>query len=134
MALQAKTRQIIETSIDRKSPFDRGNVSGKWEGADQFKYSSLIAELPKEFVKVLSKHSKGTDLFVVYSYQTPIAWFALSDSDSDGDNTWYYVDHVYSRSTTSHQSAVRYALKGKNVITLSRDPEGNVIETEKEFY
>lgn len=134
MALQSKTRQIIETSIDRKQNFDRGNVSGKWVYRGYYRSDSTIAELPREFVKLLNKHSLGSDLFVVYSYRTPIAWFSLSESDSNGNNKWYYVDHKYSSSTTGHQSAVRYALKGKNVITLSTDENGKVVESEKEYY
>lgn len=133
MALQSKTRQIVETSVDRKQNFDRGNISGKWVDPNYFT-GWHIGQLPSDFSKVLKEHNKGTDLFVVYSYQTPIAWFSLSDSDSNGNNKWYYVDHKYSVSTTQHQSAVRYALKGKNVVTLTVDVEGNLIESEKEFF
>lgn len=138
MALQSRTRQIVETSVDRKEKFNRGNVSGKWVSRNYFS-GAQIGQLPSGFAKVLAEHNKGTDLFVVYSYQTPIAWFSLSNADSNGTNKWYYVDHKYSLSTTQHQSAVRYALKGKNVVTLTRifDTEeiGNeVAEMEKEYY
>ena len=43
--------------------------------------------------------------YVVYSYNTPIAWF----DEVDG---WTVPDHKYSRSTTAHQHTVRCALNG----------------------
>lgn len=138
MGLQRNTRQIIEMSIDRKQNFKRGNVSGKWEDKNAFR-STTIGMLPHDYAKVLVEHSKKGDLFVLYSYQTPMAWYRLDDSDADGNNKWYYVDQKYSSSTTSHQSAVRYALMGKNVVTLTHifDTEEigtEVAEMEKEYY
>lgn len=117
MALQQRTRQIIETSVDRKEKFDRGNVSGKWVDKDWYR-SGSVGSLPSEFTKVLNEHSKLGDLFVIYSYLTPIAWYSLNDSYSQGTNKWYYPNTRYSVSTSSHQSAVRYALRGQDVEIL----------------
>lgn len=133
MGLQSTTRQVVETNISRKQNFKRGNVSGKWVNRNYFSGTS-IGKLPSEFAKVLAEHNKGTDLFVLYSYQTPMAWFRLDDSDSNGDNKWYYVEQHYSMSTTQHQHAFRYALKGENVVTLSLDESGNLVEDEKEYF
>lgn len=137
MAIQRKTREIIESMVSRKQNFNRGNVSGKW--VDRNYFGHQVAMLPQEFVKVLREHNKNTDLFVLYSYDTPMAWFRLGDSDSQGNNKWYYVDHKYSVSTTQHQHAYRMALKGENVVTLTRifdnaETGVEVAEMEKEFF
>lgn len=113
MGLQQKTRQIIETSVDRKQNFDRGNVSGKWVNKDRYR-SGSVGMLPSEFAKVLNEHSMLGDLFVIYSYSTPMAWYLLNE----GASKWYYPNTRYSVSTTQHQGAIRYALTGQDVEIL----------------
>lgn len=137
MGMQQKTRQIVETSISRKENFERGNVWGKWFKPNHFHNVGQIGWMNQEFADMLSKHSKDTNLFVLYSYYTPMAWFRLSDLDSKGNNKWYFPDgnHAsYSPSTGQHQYAFRYALRGQNVVTLTSDNDGNVTETEHEYY
>lgn len=139
MGLQRATRDVIERSVSRKENFKRGNVWGKWEDKNAFR-STHIAMLPPEFAKVLVEHSSAGELFVLYSYQTPMAWYRLNDSaNPNGDGKWYYVDYKYSASTGWQQAAYRYALKGENVVTLTSILDNaetgvEVAEDEKEYY
>lgn len=134
MALQRTTKDAVERGVSRKENFNRGNVWGKWQDKNYFRYRSTMGMLSRKFADVLEAHSKDAELFVLYSYQTPMAWYSLDDLDSNGTGKWYYVDDKYSTSTTQHQSAFRSSLMGRNVVTLSLDTSGNVVETEKEYY
>lgn len=135
MALQRTTKAAVERAVSRKENFKRGNVSGKWEDKNYFRSRSGMGMLDKLYADVLEEHSKTAELFVLYSYQTPMAWYSLNDTDSNGTGKWYYVDEKYSVSTTQHQNAFRYALKGQNVVTLIRTESGvEVAEDEKEYF
>lgn len=135
MALQRTTRDAVERAVSRKENFKRGNVSGKWENKNYFYTRSRMGMLDKLYADVLEEHSKTAELFVLYSYATPMAWYSLNDNDSNGTGKWYYVEDKYSVSTTQHQNAFRMSLKGENVVTLTRAESGvEVAEDEKEFY
>lgn len=126
MGLQAKTRQIIESAVSQLVKFERGNVYGEWK--DQRYYSGAqIGRLDRGYAKVLGEHSKKSALYVLYSYGTPMAWYV------ETEGKWYYVDEKYSASTGQHQSAYRWALKGKNVVTLFY-MDNEVCEMGKEYY
>lgn len=127
MALQRNTKAIIERAVTNREKFDRGNVHGERK-SQRYYTGSQLAELPQEYVKILVEHNRNSGLFILYSYQTPMAWYV------EESGKWYYVDQHYSVSTTQHQAAYRYSLKGHHVVTLSLDENGNVVETEKEFY
>jgi len=47
--------------------------------------------------------------YIVYSYQTPIAWHVPDDND-DGGERWVVPDVKYKMTTTRHQNLVRTAL------------------------
>lgn len=134
MALQQNTKAVIERGVSRKENFERGNVSGKWVDKNYFYSRSRMGMLDKRYADVLEEHSITAELFVLYSYATPMAWYSLNDLDSNGTGKWYYVEDKYSVSTTQHQNAFRYALKGQNVVTLSRNENGNLVEDEKEYF
>lgn len=135
MGLQRTTKDAVERGVSRRENFRRGNLSGKWEDKNYFRYRSGMGQLDKGYADVLEEHSKQGELFVLYSYATPMAWYRLNDSDanSNGDGKWYYVDEKYSSSTTQHQRAYRSSLMGANVVTLAY-VGGEVTEDEKEYY
>jgi hypothetical protein len=45
--------------------------------------------------------SREHDMYVVYSYRTPIGWVKMDIPD-----IWYVPDHFYSMSTKRHQNAL----------------------------
>lgn len=49
--------------------------------------------------------------YVIWSYQTPIAWHLPTGE-------WHVVDQKFSVSTSNHQSLVRFALSGANVRSM----------------
>lgn len=111
MALQRTTKAVIENAVNNRKDFKRGNVSGKQHDSRYFTRS--VGMLPSAFGKVLAEHNRNSGVFVLYSYQTPMAWYVVED------RKWYYVDYKYSPSTTQHQAAIRYALMGGNVVVLT---------------
>lgn len=56
------------------------------------------SQLPREYHEAV-RHAS----YVVYSYETPIAW-------RDGDGGWTVPDVKYSRTTSRHQNTVRTAV------------------------
>ena len=64
----------------------------------------VFGELPAEY-----RDSAMSADYVVYSYQTPIAWH-LAGQDAENDEAWIVPGTPYSRTTTQHQIAVRSAL------------------------
>lgn len=62
-----------------------------------------FGQLPEDWKRTLRARWEHVT-YVVFSYQTPIAWF---DNDA---NAWIVPEHTYSVTTTRHQFAVSYAL------------------------
>lgn len=69
------------------------------------------------------KHGLDDAIYVVYSYNTPIAWFS--------GGTWYYPEVKYSRTTTHHQSQTRWGIQesGERAVALRRDGLAGSIES-----
>ena len=130
MPIQRTTIGIINAAVSKKEAFKRGNVSGKWVDRYYFgsAHSSTLGKMSMPFSEYLSAYSEMDKLYVLFSYQTPMAWF------NPTTGKWYYVDTHYSQSTTNHQHNYRMALKGENVVTLSEDDKGYLVQTEKEYY
>jgi hypothetical protein len=55
--------------------------------------------LPIEYAPAFRAAQKAADFYVVYSYVTPIAWFA--------NGVWFMPDAKYSPTTSRHQSTVK---------------------------
>lgn len=106
MGLQQRTRDIIDNSVQNRTEFHRGNVSGKWSKKGEHLY---MGWLPLFWRNILKKDIQDNDVYVLYSYQTPMAWY-------NGD-IWVIPDEKYSVSTTTHQGAFRTAIhrSGKEV-------------------
>lgn len=125
MALQRTTKSVVENAVNNRKDFKRGNVWGKWQDVRYF--SGSVGMLDSGYGKVLREHNRNSRVFVLYSYQTPMAWYVVNEGK------WYYVDEKYSVSTTQHQHAYRDALKGGNVVVLTY-VGGEVGEMEQEYF
>lgn len=102
MALRGDTPDKIATYMQSRADFRHGNVSAKHHNSDNPpNYGYLHAT-----DKVLLRDAfDGSDIYVVYSYNTPIAW--ISDK-SDG---WVVPTASYSVTTTNHQSTILRAIR-----------------------
>jgi hypothetical protein len=49
-------------------------------------------------------HNSGGMVFIVYSYDTPIAWYVYPT------NTWHIVEQKFSATTSKHQTYTRRAI------------------------
>ena len=87
--------------ISKRENFTANSMSGRWTSFPELGYLPAAARV------VLSecvKRNGPRDLFVVFSYATPIAWY------SPADVQWFYVDYQYSPTTTRHQFIVRTSI------------------------
>lgn len=91
MALKTAGRNAIADGVREWRYFIHGNVSGTRE-------CSTFGQLPQEYWA-----SARNAQYLIYSYQTPIAWV-------DSDGVWFVPDVRYSVTTTNHQSAVKSAI------------------------
>lgn len=108
MRFQTKAREFIERRISERANFEHRSMSARWFSPRQRIEDGM---LPSQFVKVLREHSESADLYVVYSFKTPIAWFSLNDSDSKGMNKWYMPNTKYSAMTTAHQNITKRGIQ-----------------------
>lgn len=67
---------------------------------------SMYGMLPKEFHEMFEIACAATDFYAVYSYRTPIAWYA--------NGFWFTPNVRYSVTTSRHQGRL-YMLLGKPV-------------------
>ncbi len=97
------TNKGASDCITLRQNFNANSMSGRWTG-----YSSagiMPASARDEFQwHMHNAVSEGRELYVVYSYDTPIAWY------DPFHRQWYYVDAKYSVTTSRHQSIVRMAI------------------------
>lgn len=103
----AATQDVAAGMIFRREPFEIGNLSGRFARVGNL---SWLGDLPPEERVLLGQAARkhGTQLFIVWSYKTPIAWAWPAD-DSEEPNA--YVPPVrYSNTTTQHQHLVARAL------------------------
>lgn len=103
MALQRVTLSSVRDAVNYLSSFRRGNISASRESRGDW---VSCGELPDGWRADL----KGINgpVFVIYSYQTPIAWTRVSGLRMvESGRVWTVPPTRYSASTTNHQNAVR---------------------------
>lgn len=92
MSMSEKTREEVALFLRSRKPFKRGNLS-----AEKFGPFRTGGHLPAaEVIKML----RDEPTYIVYSYDTPIAWITT-------DGTAYVPDVTYSVTTTRHQRIVK---------------------------
>lgn len=101
MAMGQKSKATIARAIVARERFSalKGNMSGKWlQSAIDF---GRLADFPegRETIAEMRELLKDRDLYVIYSYQTPIAYA--------WDKEIIVLPHHYSNTTTGHQTIAR---------------------------
>lgn len=100
MALRGNTKDQIFRSVEGLTSFKVGNVSGS-------RTLNGTGRLDEEYASELRAADRaGAVLYVLYSYQTPMAWL-LDDGQS---KRWYRPEAKYSVSTTNHQTVFDIAI------------------------
>lgn len=107
MAMSYANRIKVGKLIADRETFRYGNMSGKW--VESFP-SLLLGELDPHVANTMFDLLQETDLYVVYSYGTPIAYAF--------NRTMHVPDIKYSVTTSHHQSTARLADHYK---TLNKD-------------
>lgn len=87
----------VHSAIERRVDFD---CNGTLVGQTSSFYG--LGRLPEQFRADALLAMEAYDAYFVYSYATPIAWFA--------DGEWTIPDVKYSTTTSRHQNIVRGAV------------------------
>lgn len=94
--MRVSNRQARQKIIDMQGfASHTGNFSGMWGG------KGTTGRLPEPWWSKFVTRAK--EAYVVYSYNTPIAWW-------DATTGWVIPDVKYSPTTSRHQSIVRLAV------------------------
>lgn len=99
MAFSQKNRIKVGKLIHERKEFKHASMSGEWVTAGGANWGQL--NWHPETVAKMQELLKERDLYVVYSYATPIAYA--------WDREMHVPDHKYSVTTTHHQSIVKLA-------------------------
>jgi len=92
-----KAAPYIAQRIDFTS---HGALSSRTYTSDDFAPNYYGGQLPREHLDALIAAHKAGTVYVVFSYETPIAWY------SEHNNTWTIPNVKYSITTTQHQGQV----------------------------
>lgn len=98
-----ETRGALYRAIMAGAEFDSGALRGRVRR--QFT-PTQVGRLATEWALVLGQDEPD---YVLYSYNTPIAWHVPDDGD-DGGERWVVPEVKYSTTTSRHQTIVRTAL------------------------
>lgn len=91
-------RKAAETIAQRIDFTSHGALSARTYAPTDFAPNFYGSQLPREHRDALFAALKAGPVYVVFSYETPIAWF------SKHDITWHKPDVKYSMTTSHHQS------------------------------
>lgn len=84
--------------IATRHEFTASALSGK-----EVRFTPRTGRLENQYAeKLVSDFNKMTALYVVYSYDTPIAWHSIEG--------WFVVSQKFSSTTSKHQNYVRQAV------------------------
>lgn len=100
MAFSQANRVKVGKAVHNREEFTHASMSGRWVSSEDFMWRSY-GHLPQETVSEMRELLKDRDLYVVYSYSTPIAYA--------WDKEIHVPNHRYSVTTSHHQSIARLA-------------------------
>lgn len=96
--IERVTNSQAEEAIRNRTPFTNANGSLHSYIPGQM----LSGRLPDVYLLSFGEALKHIDFYAVYSYDTPIAWFANCE--------WHVPRDTYSPTTSKHQAIVRRAI------------------------
>lgn len=101
MAIQDRGRKAIQAFVDRGTEFRHRSLAGVHHDGEGYEFGAL----PDQWRAQLAT---AQPYRVLYSYDTPIAWWSPNTEENDG---WTVPDVFYSRTTTNHQNVARFAIR-----------------------
>lgn len=96
IAKHLANREAFRTHGAMRSESVNGGQDAAWMFARGY------GRLPQDWARTLTAR-RGVITYVIYSYQTPIAW-------RDSECGWVVPDERYSQTTSVHQGRIRAAL------------------------
>lgn len=101
MAFSQKNRIAVANHIKNREAFQHAGMSGAWVTSEYGLSNVGQLNYHPESLATLNELLKDRDLYVIYSYATPIAYA--------WDKEIHIFPHKYSVTTTHHQSIIHYA-------------------------
>lgn len=92
--VNTSTEKSVGVISDHVPFTTRGGLSARWY--NQSKWAPAVGRLPKRYEDLLQQHCAQGDVYVVFSYNTPIAWW----TETFG---WINPQVKYSVTTSKHQ-------------------------------
>ena len=95
------TQKQADQFIAKRTPFIANSLKADWFRDGAF---PTMGQLPHTFQRdLLYKISIGYEVYVVFSYVTPIAWYCAGE--------WTIPETKYSVTTSKHQTIVKRGAK-----------------------
>jgi len=101
-----RDREALDEALSARAAFANGRANFR---GSPFPITVLAGQLPEIWMNALRRYAvDGRLLYIVYSFQTPIAWEVRIPPN---DETAWHVPHVrYSFTTSRHQRSIIAAL------------------------
>lgn len=105
MKMSRVTNKQAVDAIKARVPFSNatGSFRGQWGPSNPHSPHSRFTSNPAETEFYVAGKSWGSGMYVVFSYDTPIAWWTPT-------GLWTVPEIKYSQTTGRHQSRVRQAV------------------------
>ncbi len=102
MALKAKGKRALQAAVDHHEVINgHGSLAARWVQSTPYGGWGMLPRYEAECLERCIK--RNGQVFVVWSYDTPIGWVWA-------DGVWHVPDVKYSVTTTNHQNVLRVAV------------------------
>lgn len=95
-AFRGEARDKVIRDISNLRTFEHGGISGRQGGATR------LGSLPRQYANGALENA----VYVVYCYDTPIAWVSMADDATEEGRVNFMPDWQYSATTTYYQGLV----------------------------
>jgi hypothetical protein len=93
------TQALLRAALEDVRPFAQHALHGSHiRRSTQMQSTGLLSS---QYAATLAEALQAHDVYVVFSYETPIIWLPL-----DGKDVWVYPDAEYTPTTRGHQDRV----------------------------
>lgn len=103
MHFRAESKLIIRVSIRGLQDFTRSNLSGK----AYVNWSEVYKGRLESDDYNMSDYDREREIYVIKSYQTPIAWCFVRGDDT---REWTIVNRTFSPTTQRHKAVIRESI------------------------
>lgn len=113
MAIGSRNQERIAEFIGKHDEFRIASMSA--ERVMHGGHPTTWGQLDESFKTEIKDMIYDSDIYVVYSYITPIGWMPLNSQEY---GNWHVPVYRYSNTTSQHQSILKYAIRtsGESIV------------------